>query len=203
MPNFRWTERTVEAAALVAKDELTNQEIAGKVGVTPQALGKWKANPEFMARVDGHIAEFAETIRRRGIAQLGRRVDALNDRWNRMRRVIESRAEAYADDMHGGDTGLICRTVKWERKWNEERKENESVPVYEYEVDTGLLRELREHEKQAAQELGQWTEKKELSGHGGGPIPIGIDLSGLSDDELGVLRKITSLPGKPDAMASE
>jgi hypothetical protein len=28
-------------------------------------------------------------------------------------------------------------------------------------------------------------------------------LSGLSDDELGVLRKITSLPGKPDAMASE
>ena len=31
------------------------------------------------------------------------------------------------------------------------------MPVYS--VDTGLLRELREHEKLAAQELGQWEER--------------------------------------------
>jgi hypothetical protein len=30
-------------------------------------------------------------------------------------------------------------------------------------VDTGLLRELRAHERQAAQELGQWMEKSDTS----------------------------------------
>ena len=39
-------------------------------------------------------------------------------------------------------------------------------------LDVGLLKELREHEKQAAQELGQWTEKRELTGKDGGPIEI-------------------------------
>jgi hypothetical protein len=34
--------------------------------------------------------------------------------------------------------------------------------VAEYKVDTGLLRELRKLEKQAAIELGQWTEKRDV-----------------------------------------
>jgi hypothetical protein len=33
-----------------------------------------------------------------------------------------------------------------------------------YKVDTRLLAELRNHEKQAAEELGQWSEKRELPG---------------------------------------
>ena len=38
------------------------------------------------------------------------------------------------------------------------------VEVAEYAVDVALLREIREHEKQAAIELGQWTEKQEHTG---------------------------------------
>lgn len=70
---------------------------------------------------------------------------------------------------------LICRVCG--EGWREtdtlaSAKLNEIV--YEYELDTGLLKELREHEKQAAQELGQWTERKELSGPDGGPIPVSL-----------------------------
>jgi hypothetical protein len=43
--------------------------------------------------------------------------------------------------------------------------------VEEYEVDTGLLKELREHEKQAAQELGQWSEKSNVEQ---GPIEVQV-----------------------------
>lgn len=54
------------------------------------------------------------------------------------------------------------------------------VIVYEYRVDTGTLAELRKIEQQAAQELGEWTEKKELTGKDGGTLAIkayvGFDL---------------------------
>jgi hypothetical protein len=45
------------------------------------------------------------------------------------------------------------------------------VTVEEYQVDTGLLKELREHEKQAAQELGQWSEKARVEQ---GPIEVQV-----------------------------
>ena len=41
---------------------------------------------------------------------------------------------------------------------------DEAETVEEFRVDTGLLKELRETEKQAAQELGQWAEKHEVTG---------------------------------------
>lgn len=54
------------------------------------------------------------------------------------------------------------------------------VIVYEYKVDTGTLAELRRIEQQAAQELGEWTEKKELTGKDGVALAIkayvGFDL---------------------------
>jgi hypothetical protein len=52
----------------------------------------------------------------------------------------------------GGTTGLLVRTVK------SVGKGNDAELIDLYEVDTGLLREIREFSKQAAQELGQWTD---------------------------------------------
>src|SRR5450759_3596687 len=63
-----------------------------------------------------------------------------------MRRVIDERA-AWADfaDVPGGTTGLLVKDYKG--------KEADQLV---YKVDTGLLGELRGHERQAAEELGQW-----------------------------------------------
>ena len=35
--------------------------------------------------------------------------------------------------------------------------------IEEYAIDTGLLKEFRAHEQQAAQELGEWVEKKDTT----------------------------------------
>ena len=64
--------------------------------------------------------------------------------------------EAGARDLEwapGGSTGLLLRCGP------------PAVPVYK--VDTGLLSllaGLRSHENHAAEELGQWSEKRELPG---------------------------------------
>lgn len=72
-----------------------------------------------------------------------------------MLRVIEARSKDMAE-VPGGDTGLLVRKLK-----SIGSGENTKT-VEEYAVDTGLLSELREHEKQAAQELGQWINKSNV-----------------------------------------
>ena len=68
--------------------------------------------------------------------------------------MIEERADdPQFENVAGGRTGLI--TVDWKTLGAGESAQ--IMPIYS--VDTGLLKELREHEKLAAQELGQWEER--------------------------------------------
>jgi hypothetical protein len=81
------------------------------------------------------------------ISSRNARVRALQNRWDRMRQVIEQRAASpdFAK-VPGGPTGLLFRDLRCK-----------DTPVYK--IDTGLLAELRAHEQQAAQELNQWQTK--------------------------------------------
>ena len=54
------------------------------------------------------------------------------------------------------------------------RKGKRFETIEEFLIDTGLLREMREHEKQAAIELGEWAEKREFSGPGGSNLPTEV-----------------------------
>jgi transposase-like protein len=154
MAGFRWTDESKNAAEMIAAGTLTHTKIAEEIGVTRQTIHNWLAKPEFTARVQDHIDGFRAKVRSRGIAILENRVDALNDRWRLMQRVISERAESkQMAGVAGGGTGLMVHTVKGVGKGDDFQL------IDLYEVDTGLLKELREHEKQAAQELGQWTEK--------------------------------------------
>jgi hypothetical protein len=158
-----------KASLLVAIDELTDARIAEKVGISAPTLYRWKRDPEFLAAVDAHNAAFREIARRKGAAILDRRVAALNDRLQRMKRVIDERGDDPGmQGVPGGKTGLLVRTVKAVGRG----EDFELIDLYE--VDTGLLKELREHEKQAAQELGQWAERTEISGKDGGPLLISV-----------------------------
>lgn len=122
-------------------------------------LKQWSVAHQWQAR----LAKIAEAERAAivalGIANKQNRVDALNDRWQGMQRVIDERAtDAAMVGIAGGQTGLLV---------HREKVIGAGKMAYrtdEYEVDTGLLKELREHEKQAAQELGQWVEKTEEAG---------------------------------------
>ena len=153
---FRWDARKTEAAQLLAEGEFSVVEIAAKIGVERTAVYRWLQIEEFAVRVAENEKRLGDISLRRVIARRNRRLLSLESRWLGMQQVIEERSKApYMQDVAGGKTGLLVRTIK-----SVGSGDNAQI-VEEYAVDTGLLKELREHEKQAAQECGQWTEKIE------------------------------------------
>lgn len=156
---FKWSKSRRLAVQLVAEDTLTDEQIAERCGVKRDALATWKRHPDFQAAVAGVLDALRAAVLTKGIAAKQNRVDFLNDRHERMRRVIAERAtDPKLQAVAGGRTGLL---VHRERVIGTGRN---AQRVDEYEVDTGLLSELRATEKQAAQELGEWTERQEHSG---------------------------------------
>lgn len=167
---FVWTAARAEAAAAIAEGRLTIAEIAEIAGVNRRQLARWRERQEFEDRIQELMAQMDQAVQCRGIARKVRRIEELDARWDKMRRVIEERAASSdMQDVAGGKTGLLVKTLKGiggGDNWSQ---------VEEYEVDVALLKELREHEKQAAQELGQWTEKKDLTTNGE-PIKVYVGL---------------------------
>ena len=148
MPDFEWTKQSEEVAQLVAVGELSDAQIAGRVGLCRTTVWHWRRNPEFAARVDGLVDDFRKVLRLRALSRLERRVDRLNRDWLKLQRIIAERAEdPDMQDVPGGSTGLLVKTQKAIGNGENVRFVNE------YAVDLGTLRELREIEKQAAQEL--------------------------------------------------
>ncbi len=103
-----------------------------------------------------------------GLARRAVRVAEKMKRHQLLRQVIEERGRAnYMQEVEGGKTGLLVRDFKGALY----------QPVYK--VDAALLKEMRDLEREIAIELGEWTEKRELAGPDGGPIPIAVtDLVG-------------------------
>lgn len=173
---FRWNRKREAAAELLAENILTVNEIAEKLGITSRAIYGWKKFPEFQLRIQQQVEEFRKKAKAEGLAVWENRLKAYNDRWKRMQAVMNERAaDPQMADVAGGKSGLLIHRLKVIGKGDE------AVTVDEYEVDAGLLRELRAHEEQAAKELGQWVEKTEAHNYSEADIE---NLNMLSDDEL-------------------
>ena len=114
------------------------------------------------------------------------RLQALNERWNRLRSALERLLTERAIDMAnvpGGASGLLCREFKG--KGGEKET---------WRVDAGLvalLAELRALERQAAEELGQWAEKKEKNA----PIDIGERLEAGRKRALAKMKELEEANG--------
>jgi hypothetical protein len=156
------TKKQEQAALWLAEGERTEEAIAAALRLNPITLWRWKQQPAFAALVEEHKARWAAEIEQEGIANRQNRVNALNDRWELMQRVIDARAADATMTGAGHETGLLVRTYKPGKYRN----------VEEYRVDAALLAELRAHELQAARELGQLVEKRELTGKDGGPLEV-------------------------------
>jgi hypothetical protein len=165
------------AAQYVAEDKLTDEAIVKRLRVARRTFYYWKTTPEFIARVAELRDAYRKAVRERGIAVIENRVDALNDRWKGLKQTVAERAEELAGETPGGGTGLLTRKpafvkvleLKTDRETDiEETDDRDYTPtkqtrlVYEYAVDTGLLAEMRNLEKQAAQELGQWVDRHDV-----------------------------------------
>lgn len=106
------------------------------------------------------------------------RVNALEYRWQKIQQVIEERAaDPSMAKIPGGKTGLLVRQIKVVGHGAGMR----IVP--EYVFDAGLMREARAHEEQAAKEVGQLVERRDMK----------IDFKNLSDEDLEALAN--GLPG--------
>jgi hypothetical protein len=112
-----------------------------------QSAGRLLRSDKIRTRVAQIQAELSAGTVALEISSRNARVRALQDRWDRMRQLIEQRAASpdFAK-VPGGTTGLLCRDLRCK-----------DTPVYK--LDTGLLAELRAHEQQAALELSQWQTK--------------------------------------------
>jgi hypothetical protein len=161
--------RKERAAFLVAEDKLSDELIAAEVGITPRTLFRWKSDEPFRARVEQIIEETRQALLARGILDKQNRLAGLAERHRKMAEVISQRAESLADVPGGGNTGLLVRQVK------SIGRGGDFQVVEEYAVDTALLREMRETEKQAAVELGEWQERSTM---------LNVDLSQCNEDEL-------------------
>lgn len=176
---YQWTAERELAAQLCAEGIATEAEIAKKVGIDKRQVQRWKKDPAFAERVRATVAALVEASRQRTIGRREDRVEALQRRWLLLQQVMDERAaDPRMQDIPGGKTGLIVikesEGVAVKDPANPDGPERAVAVPTEVAVDTGFLKELREHEKQAAQELGQWTEKRELTGANGGTIPITI-----------------------------
>jgi hypothetical protein len=107
--------------------------------------------------------EFEREALNEGLARRAVRLREKMERHALLKQVIGERGQhVNMQDVAGGKTGLLVR----------EYKGHSDLPVYK--VDAALLKELRDLEKEIAIELGQWAERKEVSGPDGGAIPVSI-----------------------------
>ena len=181
----RLTKKQEQAAALLADGKPSDELIAKRLKINRTTLHRWKKLPAFQARIDEILAEVKRKLRERGVTEKLNRIEVLNTRHKRLERIIEARAVEHKG-VPGGDTGLLICQVKFIKVYETGESEavadadellhptRTSVQVKEYMIDVGLLREMREIEKQAAIELGEWTQKHEHSGADNGPMPISI-----------------------------
>lgn len=143
------------AAILVAEDDLSDTAIAEAAGVSQRTLERWKRQPEFRTAVHEHIAVLATELERYSVARRDKRMAAYQSRWAKLHQLITARGDALADEVAGGDTGLVTKEIEIGK---------DGTLIENYKTDTGLLTALLNLEKQAAMDAGQWAEKREITG---------------------------------------
>jgi transposase-like protein len=175
---FVWTEPRKQAVLLVAEDDLSDTEIAARVGVHRATLDRWKQHPDFAAQVAHHIEDLNRAMTRLAIAKKHKRVTELNALHEKALRVIEQRGAEYQamaeEDAQqptitplrqmigdrsvpaGGETGLLVRQLK------QIGAGRTAQLVEEFAFDAALVKEIRALQEQAAKELGQWVDRSEV-----------------------------------------
>ena len=126
---------------------------AHKLLKLPTIIGRLKElKPLSDVVAEKKAAAIAEVVEDEVMTSIGR-ARALAVRRQKIIAVIKARSEyPQIQWAPGGDTGLVVTSEKPLGKFG---------TIRVYEVDTALLRELRETEKQIAIELKQWTEQVE------------------------------------------
>jgi len=156
---LKWDRRMLTAVTLMAENELKDAEIAEQIGVSTNAVRRWRQHPEFAAAVGDALGQIQAGVLRLAIAKKHKRLEGLNALRSKLYQTVQERAEEYeasGETAGGATTGVI---VKQERVSG---VGSNQVRTTEFQVDTGLIRSILELDRQAAQELGQWETKQRI-----------------------------------------
>jgi transposase-like protein len=152
------TTRQQQALNLLVEGEHTFAEISAEVGVEPSTLWRWRhEKPAFREALQEALAIAELEARQFAVARRVKRVEALDEVHAGLLRIIAERKERYAQEDHpGAATGLLVKSYK---------AIGSGASAYaeiEWAVDRPLIQALLEVQKQAAIELGQWSEKADV-----------------------------------------
>jgi hypothetical protein len=150
----------IEGALIAGKKAKAINELlvaAGKPTCSKENIRRhWTTRP----RVVEGMKAAKERLIRRGYGDRLKRVRRLENLLGRCLQIIEGRAEEMTGLVAGGESGLLAEDVKQIGAG----EFAETVKVYRF--DAALHREIREALKQISIEVGDWTEKRDLTSDG-------------------------------------
>lgn len=166
-----WNPKRVEAAQLVAEDQLSDEKIAQQLSIARATLARWKTEEVFKDRVTEIINARAEALKKKGIRLRENRLAKLNSVVEKIEQVFAERAARATLSPEVDDEQ--CPQIVGELKTGVVLIQHKRFGT-EYAIDAPALREYREYLKQAAIEVGEWTEKQEITGADNGPLTVQI-----------------------------
>ena len=191
------------AVRLVFTGKLTDEEIAGAVGISPATLYRWKRLPAFTKRLNQLRCELREEMEHGTVADQLERLRRRDARWKRNSDLVEQRAARFASppkrgdqaSQGKGDSGGRLRLRTRNGALQEEgsaairqRVGGASCGEIEPVFDTGLYKALHDDELLTAKELGDIKTKTEVSGPNGQPVQVkqevrvvGYAIGGIDD----------------------
>ena len=184
------TANQEKAVRLVFLGKLTEEEIATALGLARTTVQRWKREPAFKKRLGELRAELREEMGHGSIADSLERLIERDARWKGHRALRLKRAERFSGSGNEPDkdcdlelaTGMYKK--KTLRRFHQGELVSEEIePIF----DMGLYRALHDDELLTAKELGEIVTKAEVSGPGGKPIQMQMEVNIVGYAHGGIL----------------
>lgn len=145
--------RALANVCVLLASGLTPRDAAIMAGVPLGDVRGWQRLPAFRKAVDDCFKAHRDVVYRHAVLDQQRRVMRLASRLDQLDAIVDARAERYEADRDPSVpaealTGLMQEEIIINARTGDERRI--------FKLDTAVLREMREIEKQAAIETGQW-----------------------------------------------
>jgi hypothetical protein len=154
------------AVDLLVRDDVSDEAIAGQLGINPVTLYRWKKRPEFIVAMDAARRDLANKLRIETIATKQFRIDAQVKRWQDLEAIRTARkADKDLEKFPGSETGFVNAELKLVKVVD--TTEDGGISYREFwahSFDRPLFDAYLAVEKHIAQETGQWENKLAVEG---------------------------------------
>jgi phage terminase small subunit len=114
-------------------------------------------------RIESAIQEWQYEVKTASITEQTHRIAILDDLAKRLVQLVNERAAEMDGEVAGGGTGLLVRQIKPTLASVDKDGTRHYEIDYEYKMDAAVPKELRETLKQAAIEIGEWSENRNVT----------------------------------------